>query len=123
MNRRSADCRTCKRCTRPALKILGAVFYPLALLFQLPDPWLASDAFAIGLSELLLPATLVSGNESEVLRFTVRVVTISQVFFSSMIPAVFATDIPLKISHMVIIWFQRVVLSIILTVPISYLIF
>ena len=108
----------------PAFKILGAVFYPLALLFQLPDPWLASEAFAIGLSELFLPATLVSGNESEVLRFTVGVVSISQVFFfSSMIPAVLATDIPLKISHMVIIWFQRVVLSIILTVPIAYLIF
>ena len=108
----------------PAFKILGAVFYPLALLFQLPDPWLASEAFAIGLSELFLPATLVSGHESEVLRFTVGVVSISQVFFfSSMIPAVLATDIPLKISHMVIIWFQRVVLSIILTVPIAYLIF
>ena len=108
----------------PAFKILGAVFYPLALLFQLPDPWPASEAFAIGLSELFLPATLVSGNESEVLRFTVGVVSISQVFFfSSMIPAVLATDIPLKISHMVIIWFQRVVLSIILTVPIAYLIF
>lgn len=61
----------------PALKILGAVFYPLALLFQLPDPWLASKAFAIGLSELFLPATLVSGNESEVLRFTVEVASIS----------------------------------------------
>lgn len=108
----------------PAFKILGALFYPLVLLLQLPDPWLASEAFAIGLSELFLPATLVSGHESEVLRFTVGVVSISQVFFfSSMIPAVLATDIPLKISHMVIIWFQRVVLSIILTVPIAHLIF
>ena len=108
----------------PAFKILGALFYPLAWVFQLPDPWLASEAFAIGLSELFLPATLAAGNESDVLRFTVGVVSISQVFFfSSMIPAVLATDIPLKISHMVIIWFQRVVLSIILTVPIAYLIF
>lgn len=108
----------------PAFKILGALFYPLAWLFQLPEPWLASEAFAIGLSELFLPATLAAGNESDVLRFTVGVVSISQVFFfSSMIPAVLATDIPLKISHMVIIWFQRVVLSIILTVPIAYLIF
>ena len=108
----------------PAFKILGALFYPLAWVFQLPDPWRASEAFAIGLSERFLPATLAAGNESDVLRFTVGVVSISQVFFfSSMIPAVLATDIPLKISHMVIIWFQRVVLSIILTVPIAYLIF
>lgn len=81
-------------------------------------------AFAIVLSEPFLPATLVSGNESEVLCFTVGVVSIYQVFFfSSMIPAALATDILLKISHVVIIWSQRGVLSIILTVPIAYLIF
>lgn len=108
----------------PVFKVLGVLFYPLAWVLQMPDPWLASEAFAIGLSELFLPATLVAGNESDILRFTVGVVSISQVFFfSSMIPAVLATDIPLKISHMVIIWFQRVVLSILLTVPIAHLIF
>lgn len=108
----------------PVFRILGVLFYPLAWAGQLPDPWLASEAFAIGLSELFLPATLVADSESDVLRFTVGVVSISQVFFfSSMIPAVLATEIPLKISHMVIIWFQRVVLSIILTLPLAYLIF
>jgi len=108
----------------PVFKILGLAFYPLAWIMQIPDPGLASEAFAIGLSELFLPATLVSGNESEILRFTVGVVSISQVFFfSSMIPAVLATDIPLSIGKMVVIWFERVVLSVILTVPIAYLIF
>lgn len=108
----------------PVFKIIGVVFYPIAWIMQIPDPWLASEAFAIGLSELFLPATLVAGHESEILRFTVGVVSISQVFFfSSMIPAVLATDIPLPIGRMVIIWFQRVVLSIILTVPLAYLIF
>ena len=108
----------------PVFRILGLAFYPLAWIMQIPDPGLASEAFAIGLSELFLPATLVAGNESEILRFTVGVVSISQVFFfSSMIPAVLATDIPLSIGKMVVIWFERVVLSVILTVPIAYLIF
>lgn len=108
----------------PVFKILGVIFYPFAWIFGLSDPWLASEAFAIGLSELFLPATLVADAPSEILRFTVGVVSISQVFFfSSMIPAVLATDIPLSISKMVIIWFQRVALTIIFTVPIAYLLF
>ncbi|WIM72623.1 hypothetical protein QP028_01280 [Corynebacterium suedekumii] len=102
----------------PVFKIIGLVFYPLLWVLQVPDPGLGSEALSIGLSELFLPATLVAGHESEVLRFVIAVVSVSQVFFfSSMIPAVLATDIPLKIIDMVIIWFQRVVLSTIFAVP------
>jgi len=35
-------------------------------------------------------------------------------FFSAMIPCVLATEIPVSVGKMVIIWFERVVLSILL---------
>lgn len=102
----------------PVFKILGFVFYPLLILLGIPEPQLASEALAIGLSELFLPATLVAESSSEMLRFLIAVVSVSQIFFfSSMIPAVLATDIPLKIWHMVVIWFERVVLSLIVAFP------
>lgn len=108
----------------PTFAILGAIFYPLMWVLRLPDPWFASEAVAIGLAELFLPATLVAGDGSDILRFTVAVTSISQVFFfSSMIPAVLATDIPLAIWKMVVIWFYRVVFTVLLTVPIAHLIF
>ncbi|GAB3692835.1 YjiH family protein [Corynebacterium nasicanis] len=107
----------------PVFKVLGLVFYPLVSLLQIPDPRLASEALAIGLAELFLPATLVAGHESEVLRMIIAIVSVSQVFFfSSMIPAVLATDIPLKVWHMVVMWFQRVVLSTVLATPLAFLI-
>ena len=40
-----------------------------------------------------------------------------------MVPAVLATDIPLNIVKMVIIWFIRVVLTVIITVPVAHLLF
>lgn len=107
----------------PVFTWLGFLFLPFTWALQVPDPQLASEALAIGLSELFLPATLVAGAPSETLRFIVAVVSISQIFFfSSMIPAVLGTEIPIKIWHMVVIWFQRVVLTLIITVPVAYLV-
>lgn len=106
----------------PVFKIIGFIFYPLLWILQVPDPGLGSEALSIGLSELFLPATLVAGHESALLRFVIAVVSVSQVFFfSSMIPAVLATDIPLRIIDMVIIWFQRVILSTVFAVPFAFL--
>lgn len=107
----------------PLFTWLGYIFYPLTYILQIPDPQLASEALAIGLAELFLPATLVAGHSSEVLKLIIAVVSVSQIFFfSAMIPAVLATDIPLKIWHMVVIWFQRVVLSLVVATPLAYLV-
>ena len=73
---------------------------------------------------MFLPATLVAGTDSMVLKFTVAVVCVSQIFFfSAMVPAVLATDIPLNMTKMVVIWFIRVVLTVVITVPVAHLVF
>ena len=56
------------------------------------------------------------------LKFVIAVVSISEIlFFSASIPCVMGTDIPLKLRDIVVIWFERVVLSILITVPIAWL--
>lgn len=108
----------------PVFKAVGVVFYPVVWLLRLPDPWATSGALATGLAEMFLPATLTAGSNDMVLKFTIAVVCVSQIFFfSAMVPAVLATDIPLNIVKMVIIWFIRVVLTVIITVPVAYLLF
>ncbi|MDK8664081.1 YjiH family protein [Corynebacterium coyleae] len=108
----------------PVFKAMGVVFYPVAWLLRLPDPWATSGALATGLAEMFLPATLTAGSDDMVLKFTIAVVCVSQIFFfSAMVPAVLATDIPLNIVKMVIIWFIRVVLTVIITVPVAHLLF
>ncbi|MGH4139902.1 YjiH family protein [Clostridium sp.] len=106
----------------PVFNIIGYVFYPITLLFKLPQPLLASKACAVGIAEMFLPALLVVGAPL-VTKFVVAVVSVSGIlFFSASIPCILSTDIPVSIPEIIIIWFERVVLTLIITIPIAYII-
>ena len=98
----------------PVFDALGLLLYPFTWLGGLPEPLVAAKGMSAGLAEMFLPALLLS--EADMLtRYVAGVISISSVlFFSAMIPCVLATEIPLSVGKMVIIWFERVVLSILL---------
>ena len=107
----------------PVFQWLGLVFFPLLALLQIPDAILASEAMAAGLAEIYLPALILEGNANDVTRILVGMVAVSQIFFlSSPVPDIVATNIPIKPRDVVIVWFLRVLLSIIIGTPIAYLI-
>ena len=98
----------------PVFDALGLLLYPFTWLGGLPEPLVAAKGMSAGLAEMFLPALLLS--EADMLtRYVAGVISISSVlFFSAMIPCVLATEIPISVGKMVIVWFQRVVLSILL---------
>ncbi|WP_296237081.1 YjiH family protein [Psychrobacter sp. UBA5136] len=98
----------------PVFDILGLLLYPFTWLGGLSEPLTAAKGMSAGLAEMFLPALLLS--EADILtRYVAGVISISSVlFFSAMIPCVLATEIPVSVGKMVIIWFERVVLSILL---------
>lgn len=107
----------------PIFDWLGYLFVPFTWIARLEEPVLAGKAVAAGLVEMFLPATQVADVDSLVTRFVIGVVAVSGIiFFSAMVPSILATDIPTKLSHLVIIWFERVVLTILITAPIAHLI-
>ncbi|QNE89336.1 YjiH family protein [Corynebacterium incognita] len=107
----------------PIFEWIGYIFYPLLWVLQIPDTQLASEALAIGLSELFLPATIVADSPHDVTRILIAIVSVSQIFFfSSMVPSILATEIPLKIKDILAVWFIRVVLSVVVAAPFAYLI-
>ena len=107
----------------PIFDWVGYLFYPVAWLVRLPEPLLAGKASAMGIAEMFLPATAVADSDSMVLKFVIGVASISAIiFFSALVPCILATKIPIKLSHMIIIWFERVCLTIIITTPIAHLI-
>ncbi|MGV0395432.1 YjiH family protein [Corynebacterium uberis] len=106
----------------PVFEWVGYLFYPFAWLVRLPEPLLAGKAAAMGIAEMLLPATVVADADSVVLRFVIAVVAVSAIiFFSALVPCILATEIPLKIWQLVVIWFERVVLTIVIATPIAHL--
>ncbi|MER0105111.1 YjiH family protein [Corynebacterium sp. KPL2895] len=108
----------------PIFEWIGYLFYPFAWIVQLPESALGGKAAAMGIAEMFLPATAVAGSDSMVLKFVIGVVAVSAIiFFSALVPCILATKIPVKLSHLVIIWFERVALTIVIATPIAHLLF
>lgn len=107
----------------PVFDWLGYVFYPVTWIMQLPEPLLVAKASAVGVAEMFLPALLVVESAAAV-KFIVAVVSVSQIiFFSALVPCVVATDIPISVPKMIVIWFQRVILTLILVTPVALLLY
>jgi nucleoside recognition membrane protein YjiH len=105
----------------PLFDVLGLVLYPFTWLARLPEPMLAAKAMAAGLAEMFLPAILLK-EAAVTTKFVAAVVSVSQVIFlSASVPCILATSIPLGLRDLLVIWFQRTVLSILLTAPIAWL--
>ena len=99
----------------PIFDWLGYLFVPFAWVVGLPEPLLAGKASATGIAEMFLPATLVAGQESLVLRLVIAIVCVSAIiFFSALVPSILATEIPVSIRSLVVIWFERVALTILI---------
>ena len=104
----------------PLFDWFGYVFYPFFEIFGVGQSALAGKAAALSLPEMFLPAVLVAKEGTMLVKFVVAVVSISEIlFFSASIPCLMGTDIPLTMKEIVVIWFERVALSILITIPIA----
>ena len=102
----------------PIFDWLGYLFVPFAWVVGLPEPLLAGKASATGIAEMFLPATLVAGQDSLVLRLVIAIVCVSAIiFFSALVPSILATKIPVSIRALVVIWLERVALTILIATP------
>lgn len=107
----------------PLFDWLAYIFVPFTYLLQLPEPMLTAKAMSLSIAEMFLPVMIVAGADM-VTKFIIAVISISAIlFFSAVIPVILSTDIPLTIRQMIIIWFQRVVLTLILVTPIAFILF
>lgn len=107
----------------PVFDILGYVFYPLTLLLQIPEPLLAAKATILGLAEMYLPVLVVI-KAPLITRFIIGVGSITGILmFSCTIPVITATEIPIKLKDLVIIWFERAALSLIMVTAIAHFLF
>ncbi|ATD29939.1 hypothetical protein [Macrococcoides bohemicum] len=72
---------------------------------------------------MLLPAAI-SQDVDLITRFTTGVMSISAIiFFSSVVLVIISTDIKIPIWKLLVIWFERVVLTLLITIPFALFIF
>ncbi|MES2840411.1 MAG: YjiH family protein [Pseudomonadota bacterium] len=105
----------------PVFDLLGLLLVPFVWIAGLAEPVATSKALASGLAEMFLPALMLKDADA-VERYVAAVVSVSSVlFFSGSIPCVLATRIPLSLRQMVVIWFVRTVLSLLLAAGIGHI--
>ena len=110
----------------PVLVWVGYIFWPFVLIaVPMSEALTASSGAALSFIEITLPSLLVATGEWTLrIRYMMAVVPITSiVFLASWVPCIMATDLPVKFSHLVIIWLQRMVLSIILAALIARVLF
>ncbi len=107
----------------PIFNYVGYIFYPILYIFKVPNALIVSKASATEIAEMFLPSLIIKGH-SQIPSFIVGVESISSIlFFSASIPCIFATEIPITISEILIIWFERTIFSLILATIAALIIF
>ncbi|MCD8858252.1 YjiH family protein [Staphylococcus gallinarum] len=107
----------------PVIDWLSYIFYPFIYIFPTPDQALLAKASAISIIEMFLPSLLVAKAALST-KFIVGVVSVSAIiFFSALVPCIMATEIKIPVWKLVVIWFLRVVLTLLITIPLGLWIF
>ncbi|MCL2568876.1 MAG: hypothetical protein FWE12_05505 [Oscillospiraceae bacterium] len=101
----------------PIFEWIGVIFHPILWLVQIPaaEVNMAATGAAISLLEVTIPSLLVSSIDqwSVHIRYMMAVIPLTSVIFlGSFVPSLLSQNIPVKFWHLLVIWFERMVMSI-----------
>lgn len=103
--------------------VLGYIFYPILKGLNIPDALLASKACALSIAECFIPTLLVIGSPL-ITKYIIGVVSVSAIiFFAATVPCIIGTEIPVKMKDLVLIWLERVILTVAIAAPVGMLVF
>ncbi|UAL46689.1 YjiH family protein [Sutcliffiella horikoshii] len=104
--------------------ILSYPFIPLLQLLQIPEAQAAAPAMIVGFADMFLPAVIGSGIESELTRFVIAVMSLTQLIYMSEIGILLIkSKIPLSIWELFIIFLQRTIITLPIAALMAHLFF
>ncbi|MFC0272389.1 YjiH family protein [Metabacillus herbersteinensis] len=108
----------------PVFKYLGMPFIPLLELMQVPEADKASQTLIVGFADMFLPSIIGSGIESEMTRFIVASVSVTQLIYLSEVGGLLlGSKIPVSFLDLVLIFLQRTLITLPVIVGIAHLLF
>lgn len=110
----------------PIVEWIGYIFYPfMRIAIPANEAVTASTGAAVSFIEVTLPALLVAVGEWTLrTRYMMAVIPVTSIIFlASFVPCLMATEVPVKFWHMVIIWVERMILSVIITALFAIVLF
>lgn len=96
----------------PIFSLLGTPFVPLLELLGLPEAQAASEAVLVGFTDMFVPSILAASIDSEITRFVIAALSVSQLIFMSETGAVIlGSKIPLNLFEIMVIFLLRTLVT------------
>lgn len=104
--------------------ILGQPFVPLLELLAVPEAVKASETLVVGFADMFIPSIMAASIESEMTRFIIAAVSITQLIYLSEIGAlILGSKIPVNLIEMFFIFIMRTVITLPIIAGVAHLIF
>jgi nucleoside recognition membrane protein YjiH len=108
----------------PVFTIIGKPFEPILALMQVPEAAEAAQTMVVGFADMFLPAVIGSGIESELTRFVIACVSVTQlVYMSEMGGLLLGSKLPISFKDLVLIFIFRTLITLPIVVVIAHFIF
>lgn len=108
----------------PVFTILGKPFEPILALMQVPEAGEAAQTMVVGFADMFLPAVIGSGIESELTRFVIACVSVTQlVYMSELGGLLLGSKLPLNLKDLIIIFLLRTIITLPIAVIAAHIIF
>ncbi|MBP8079064.1 YjiH family protein [Aeromonas caviae] len=103
---------------------LGAPFVPLLELLQLPEAEAASKTIMVGFADMFIPAVLASTIESDITRFVIAAMSVTQLIYMSEVGALLlGSKIPVKLWELFVIFLLRTLVTLPVIAGVAHLLF
>ena len=108
----------------PVFSIITKPIVPILELMQIPEAKAAAPAFLVGFADMYLPAVIGKNIESEMTRFIIGCVSITQIIYMTEIGTlILKSKIPLKFGELLVIFLLRTVITLPIITTIAHLIY
>lgn len=108
----------------PIFQWLGIPFVPILELLNIPEAQLASETILIGFADMFLPSVLAAGIESELTRFVIACLSVTQLIYMSEVGGLLlGCKIPVNFKDLVAIFLLRTFITLPVIVLVAHIIF
>ena len=108
----------------PFFEVITKPLVPVLELMQIPEAKLAAPAFLVGFADLYLPAVIGKSIESEMTRFIIACVSITQIIYMTEVGTlILKSKIPLQIGELFLIFVLRTAITLPIITAIAHLIY
>ncbi len=108
----------------PVFQWIGMPFIPILKLLRIPYAVEASQTMVVGFADMFIPAIIGSTIPSEITRFVIAAVSVTQIVFISEVGAVIlASKIPVSLGELFIIFLERTIITLPIVAIAAHIIF